>query len=256
MSDPYQILGISRNATEEEIKKAYRNLSRKYHPDANVNNPNKEQAEEKFKQIQAAYQQIMKEKENPYSQSGQTQGNYDPFGGFGSFNRYGYYQQKSTGPNDQHTIRMNAAYNYIQNGHYREALTVLSQISEHTAKWHYFSAVANAGLGNNVTALDHAKTAVSMEPSNERYRILLEQLQNGGTWYNSRRAPYGRPVFGGGNLCLKLIIINMLCNLCCGGGGLCFGGSGYRSYSPYGHYYYYSAPHYPGTDATQQQNDL
>ena len=62
MSDPYQILGISRNATEEEIKKAYRNLSRKYHPDANVNNPNKEQAEEKFKQVQQAYDQIMKEK--------------------------------------------------------------------------------------------------------------------------------------------------------------------------------------------------
>ena len=62
MRDPYQVLGVSRSASEDEIKKAYRALSRKYHPDANINNPNKEAAEEKFKEIQQAYQQIMKEK--------------------------------------------------------------------------------------------------------------------------------------------------------------------------------------------------
>ena len=46
MTDPYQVLGITRSASDEEIKKAYRTLSRKYHPDANVNNPNREQAED------------------------------------------------------------------------------------------------------------------------------------------------------------------------------------------------------------------
>ena len=61
--DPYQVLGVTRGASDEEIKKAYRNLSRKYHPDANINNPNKAAAEEKFKQVQQAYDQIMKEKE-------------------------------------------------------------------------------------------------------------------------------------------------------------------------------------------------
>ena len=60
--DPYSVLGVSRDASEEEIKKAYKALSRKYHPDANINNPNRDQAEEKFKEIQAAYQQIMKER--------------------------------------------------------------------------------------------------------------------------------------------------------------------------------------------------
>ena len=64
MYNPYEVLGLNRNASDEEIKKAYRSLSRKYHPDANVNNPNKKQAEEKFKEIQQAYQQIMYEKEH------------------------------------------------------------------------------------------------------------------------------------------------------------------------------------------------
>ena len=61
MFDPYSVLGVSRDASDDEIKKAYRKLSRKYHPDANINNPNKAQAEEKFKEVQQAYEQIMKE---------------------------------------------------------------------------------------------------------------------------------------------------------------------------------------------------
>ena len=79
MYDPYKVLGISRDATDDEVKKAYRKLSRIYHPDANVNNPNKAQAEEKFKEIQQAYDQIMKEREQG------TSNGYSGYGGFGGF---------------------------------------------------------------------------------------------------------------------------------------------------------------------------
>lgn len=63
MSDPYSILGVDRNATDEDVKRAYRKLSRQYHPDANINNPKKDEAEAKFKEVQQAYQQIMDERE-------------------------------------------------------------------------------------------------------------------------------------------------------------------------------------------------
>ena len=100
MFDPYSVLGISRDASDEEIKKAYRKLSRKYHPDANINNPNKAQAEEKFKEVQQAYEQIMKEKE--YG----TSGNYNSYGGFGGFGG----QSQST-YQDEEAIRRQAAAN-------------------------------------------------------------------------------------------------------------------------------------------------
>lgn len=67
MQDPYQTLGVAPDASEEDVKKAYRTLSRKYHPDANINNPLKDEAEAKFKEIQQAYQKIMDDRERGYS---------------------------------------------------------------------------------------------------------------------------------------------------------------------------------------------
>ena len=231
MSDPYQVLGVSRGATEEEKKKAYRALSRKYHPDANINNPNKAQAEEKFKEIQAAYQQVMKEKTGGYAGgagSGQRQGGYDeqdPFGfggfGFGPFGSFygGSGQRRSTGYEDQPHLR--AAGNYIRNGYYREARNTLDQMDsgERNARWYYYSAIAHSSLGNNVAALEHSRRAVALEPGNSDYRELQQTLENGGSWYRQRQAGYGYPTMGDGGMCMKLCVANMICNMCCCGRG-------------------------------------
>ncbi len=222
MRDPYEVLGVPRNATEEEIKKAYKALSRKYHPDANINNPNKDAAEEKFKEIQQAYQQIMKERTEGYDYRGGGQGSsgYGGFGGFGGGYGSGGYEE------DGH---LRAAGNYVRSGYYKEARTVLDDMPESAknARWYYYSALAHAGLGNQVAALEHARKAASMEPNNQDYRNLVYQFENGGTWYRQRQYSYGQPYEGGNGICLKLCIANLICNLCCGGGGMCCGGVPY-----------------------------
>lgn len=203
--DPYQVLGISRGASDEEIKKAYRTLSRKYHPDANINNPNKAQAEEKFKQVQQAYDQIMKEKE---------QGSYG--GGYGDFGFGGYRSRQSQGSSEYENY-IRAAANYIQTRHYKEALNVLNSMEERNAVWYYYSAIANHGSGNNVAALEYAKQAAAMEPGNFQYRQLVQQLESGGMWYRDMQEPYRQYTMDGSDFCMKLCIANLVCNCCCGG---------------------------------------
>ncbi len=246
MRDPYDVLGISRGASEEEIKKAYKALSRKYHPDANINNPHKEEAEEKFKEIQQAYQQIMKERTEGYSyqsggyqgsyggsggSSGSSYGGYGGFGGFGGFGDFGSaWGGTGTGYEEDNYLR--AAGNYVRNGYYKEARTVLDGMEEsrRNARWYYYSALTHAGLGNQVSALEHARRAAALEPGNRDYSNLVYQFENGGSWYRQKQYTYGQPYNVGNSLCLKLCIANLICNLCCGGGGLCCGGGPYYRY--------------------------
>ena len=96
-------------------------------------------------------------------------------------------------------------------------------------RWYYYSAIAHQGLGNNVAALEHAKRAAALEPGNVSYQSLVNQLESGGNWYEQRQAAYGYPTFGTGNLCAKLCIANLICNVCCLGGGCC-GGRGMYYY--------------------------
>ena len=228
MNDPYRVLGVSRDAAEEEIKKAYRSLSRKYHPDANVNNPRKDEAEARFKEVQQAYQQIMKERTGggAYGSRAEGGGEYGGYyGGFGDFWGFGGWErQQQSGYEDEESAHFKAAANYINNGYYQEALNVLEGISRRNALWYYYSAIANSGRGNNVIALEHARKAAELEPGNQQYQQLVEQFEYGGSWYQNRRTTYGGGMVDGGDLCMKLCIANMVCNLCCGGGGLCCGG--------------------------------
>ncbi len=230
--DPYKVLGIEPTATDEEVKKAYRKLSRKYHPDANVNNPHPELAEEKFKQVQFAYDQIMKMRERGSSYGGGSYGGYGQgsygqggygsyggFGGFGGFGGYGGQNARSTDNMSEEDLRLQAAMNYVNSGHYKEAMNILNNLDNRTAKWYYVHAATSYGLGNQAQALESAKKAVDMEPNNYQYQQLLQRLQGGGGWYQTTGTGYGRSKSGMDDLCCNLLLWNLCCG--CGPGPCC-----------------------------------
>lgn len=206
IANPYEVLGISPSASDDEVKKAYREMSRKYHPDSYVNNPLADLAEEKFKEVQEAYDQIMKQRENGGYQGSSSGQSYT----------YGYGQTNTSG---NESIELQAAANYINARRYHEALNVLNGISNRTAKWYYYSAAANYGMGNNLVAMQHAEQAANMEPGNPEYANLLNQMRWRGQRYQTTGYGYGRPTFGTGNLCCDLWCADTLCE--CMGGDLC-----------------------------------
>ena len=228
--DPYKVLGVAYDATEDEIKKAYRALSRKYHPDANVGKPNQKELEEKFKEVQQAYSMIMDQRQGKnqaqqgygygaqgsQGQGGQGQGSQ----GYGySGQNGGAYAGAQAESKDEQYLR--AAVNYIQNGYYREGLNVLEEVEDRRGNWYYYSAIANYKVGNNAIALDHAKTACAFEPDNPYYRSLLNQMQGGENRYQQRSAHYGgNPSMQGSNYCGQLCGTMLCASLCCSGGRL------------------------------------
>ena len=224
MQDPYELLGVPRNASMDDIKKAYRTLSRKYHPDANINNPNKAAAEEKFKQIQQAYQQIVDEKENGTSWSGSSS-----HGTYGSTygTTYGDTYSGSGSTYQEDDVELRAAANYINSRHYREAMNVLNRMNgSRSGTWYYLHAIANAGLGNNADAVEDAERAVQMEPNNPQFRQLLSQLSGGAGWYSDMGSGYGYNTCSGSNVskvCCACCAIQALC-ACCSRSG--YGGYG------------------------------
>lgn len=241
MTDPYSVLGIQPGADEETIKKAYRQKCKQYHPDLHPDDPT---CEDKFKEVQAAYSEIMRlrsdggarQAQSGYGQSSaggysgygrQNTGYQDPFGfgfGFDPFGFGGYETRSSTG---RESPEMQAANNYIRNGYYTEALNVLNSVpvADRTARWHYYAALANSGLGNNINAQNEARTAVNMEPNNFEYQRLLDRLQNPGRTYSTYQQAYTQPGsrMQQGNFCLQAWLYLMMCNLCsiccCGGRG-------------------------------------
>ncbi len=198
VSDPYKVLGVSPDASDEEIKRAYRRLAKQYHPDRN---PGDQLAAKKMQEINAAYEQIKNPEkatqQNPY-------GGYDPYRGYQRS-----YQQGSADDSYQQ-----AAYNYIRYGRYREALNALNSSTQRNARWYYLSAVANDSLGNQITALEHIRRAVSMEPDNQEYLRMLDIIENGGNMYR-RQAGNFRGFEMRGDPCTGLCLCWFLQMCCC-----------------------------------------
>ncbi len=240
--DPYSILGVNRGATDAEIKKAYRRLSRQYHPDSYAGKSHMEQemAEEKFRQIQEAYNQIVDERSGKGSSySGAGYGGQSGYGGFAGSGASGNSRRTSTGTaEDQYLM---AAMNYLCAKKYNEAVNVLLSIDEEKrgGRWNYLCAIANMGLGNNIMAQEYAERAVELEPNNLEFRQYYQQLLNGqnpnpfngfgsfGGGYGGGYGGYGGYGNYGGNysscgtgsLCCDLWCLDTMCE--CMGGDLC-----------------------------------
>ena len=189
IDDPYKVLGVSPDASDEEIKRAYRRLAKQYHPDRN---PGDAHAAQMMQKINAAYEQIKNPEKAAPNQSSyggqQSYGGYSTYGGYDPFGGYYRQQQSRQTAGDQY---QNSAYQYIRFRRYQEALNVLQNSTNRDARWYYLSALAHHGLGNQVTALEHIRRAVSMEPDNAEYLYTLETIENGGAAYRRTANNYG-----------------------------------------------------------------
>ncbi len=120
--------------------------------------------------------------------------------------------------------KINAAINYVNSGHYAEAMNILNDmpLPERNARWHYVHAYANYGMGNVVNAREDARRAVELEPGNQDYVNLLNQLENGGNWYQNMGNAYGGTGSTTGSCCMRLLCLEMFLNCCCCSGSRFF----------------------------------
>ena len=189
MKDPYSVLGVNKNATDEEIKAAYRELARKYHPDNYADNPLSDLAGEKMKEINEAYDQIMNSRRGRNKNTGS-----------------GYYQANSSFPD----IRQ-----LIQAGRYEDAQALLDGVpgNERNAEWYFLNGTVLYKRGWFDGAYSDFATACRMDPQNPEYRQAFERIQRqtGGGYRN----PYGSPSNMGGGCSACDVCQGLICADCC-----------------------------------------
>lgn len=201
MKNPYEVLGIKETATQEEIKKAYRELVKQYHPDKYENNPLKDLAEEKLREINEAYDTLTK---NSNSNSNNYGGRNTSYGNTGS-NNSGY-----SDPSLQQ-VRMD-----INRGNIGGAEATLNSITNRNAEWNFLMGIVHHRKGWHDSAFNYISTATRMEPNNFEYRQTLNQLNR--TQTNYRSTYYGQRNSSNDmcNTCLNLWMLDTCCE-CMGG---------------------------------------
>lgn len=193
--NPYEVLGIKETATDEEVKKAYKELAKKYHPDKYVDNPLSDLASEKIKEINAAYDAIMRERKNGGSSG--TSGGY----------------QRGAYSGGTKSERYNRIATMIRGGNLDGAEAELQSIplSERTAEWYFCYGEISRLRGWVDNARTYYTTAVNMDPSNRVYRSALNNLYAGANGYATRST--GRGYSDSDQMCR--ICQTLYCMDCC-----------------------------------------
>ena len=205
MKDPYSVLGVKHDASDDEIKEAYRNLVRKYHPDNySDDNPLKDLANEKMQEVNEAYDEIQRMRESEKNNTGYDTENHNRSSSYSTDPRYGEIRRLLTARR------------------FAEAERKLSEFSEYDcgAEWHYLKSVVlmHRGLVND--AMRELETACMMDPSNLEYQKAKQM-------FNGQAKGYGNTYYGSthshrasGNdacdCCLNLMCLDCLCE-CMGG---------------------------------------
>ena len=207
MRDPYQVLGVPSTATDEEVKKAYRDLARKYHPDNYHDNPLADLAQERMKEINEAYEEIQTQRKRGASagsygtSSGYTGGASYGYGGYGGYQSYaGPYQR----------VRMAILQNDLN-----LAEELLNAMQNHDAEWNFLKGVLCQKRGWMDEAKRYYQTAVQMDPDNSEYQQALDRAEGRQTAYR----PDGYGSVSTGNCQMNPCLPFCLPLFCCPGGG-------------------------------------
>lgn len=202
MSDPYSVLGVKPDASDEEVKRAYRELARKYHPDNYQNNPLADLAEEKMKEVNEAYEAITR-----IRSGGSASGSYGGGGyasGGASASQGGY-----AGASGGHGFAQ--ARQYINMGNLDGAERILQGAGVKNGEWYFLMGSIAYRRGWLDEARQNYQIACQMEPSNLEYRQALNMMQQGGYGY--------RPDMAGGqcdslDCCTSMLCLNCMCGGC------------------------------------------
>lgn len=207
MTDPYKVLGVPSSATDDQIKDAYRQLARKYHPDNYAGNPLADLATEKMKEINEAYDDIQRRRKGGGGQSSSY--------GYGSSAAGGY--QSSTGSyQNGGSSQFADVRRMVNGGRILEAEEVLDGVpgAKRDAEWHFLKGTISYQKGWLDAALGYYGNACRMAPGNQEYRAAYQRLV-----YQQQGGGYGRSYMGGSmcETCATIYCCSSLCN-CMGAG--------------------------------------